>query len=646
MDVIQKKLRVTLFYLATIGILILATSFFVYAQIQNHIGHGKSATMELLRFIPFAPKQERIAGIHAAILRSELTADHFARQARTPEEARKMRENYFELAEFWKRQFSNRRMQVEIITEEQLETELYRFSLLVMPVVQCMTTAQMNAVKDFLESNKGIILTGVTGNRDEEGNERPWSLTSDITGGRPQFDLRLAEGEKTFTLHCVGNTPLTANTEPGGPIQVSGFDQPIRLSVREQRTQSAAVWLPTDDLRTGLLRDDAAIVYGNYLGGRFVWFGFTAQGIPSVDDFWERFDTIIGNSINWTSRRSIADRLPWPNADHAVTFALRSGRDLNRSIALARHFIQRDIKPALMLDKNTLPVNELALRDIRDSVEFIPSMSVDTEVVKEGLDSTFDQRLNRARNNFRDALNYNVRGFNLPIEPKRTGENSSFDRFHRMGYDYIWIGNNGRYSPDLPIIAHQPIFRRLVSPVFIYQNSFLVDGWDRWNEDPTNNSTDNYRRLSNDWIRQYEFARSLRGLSAMMLPADIMNVDLHHPAVLELLDHISKNNPWAESPHEISRRWRHYENTHTRLLETPNMITLHVSNEGRDEVPAMTIRVHPARMPQSISIRSERIYSVAPEYTINRQGNFIDLHFKNLGRRENRTHYIDLNFTR
>jgi hypothetical protein len=380
----SKKLRVTLFYLATIGTLILATSFFVYAQIQNHIGHGQSATMELLRYIPFTPKQERIGGIHAAILKSHLTADHFARQARTPEEARKARENYFELSEFWKRQFANRRMQVEIITEEQLETELYRF-------------------------------------------------------------------------------------------KVSGFDQPIRMNIREQRTQPAAVWLPTDDLRTGLLRDDAAMAYGNYLGGRFVWFGFTAQGIPTIDDFWERFDTIIGNAINWTSRRSIADRLPWPDADHAVTFALRSGRDLNRSISLARHFIQRDIRPALVLDKNTLPVNELALRDIRDSVEFIPLMPVDAEVVREGLDNTFDQRLNRARNNFRDALSYNVRGFNLPIEPKRTGENSGFDRFQRMGYDYIWIGRNGRYSPDLPVIAHQPIFRRLISPVFIYQNSFLAD---------------------------------------------------------------------------------------------------------------------------------------------------------------------------
>ncbi len=91
MDVIQKKLRVTLFYLATIGTLILATSFFVYAQIQNHIGHGQSATMELLRYIPFTPKQERIGGIHAAILKSHFTADHFARQARTPEEARKAR---------------------------------------------------------------------------------------------------------------------------------------------------------------------------------------------------------------------------------------------------------------------------------------------------------------------------------------------------------------------------------------------------------------------------------------------------------------------------------------------------------------------------------------------------------------------------
>lgn len=646
MDVIQKKLRVTLFYLVTIGVLILATSFFVYTQIQNHIGHGQSATMELMRFIPFAPKQERIAGINAAILQSHLTADHFARQGRTPEGARKARENYLELAEFWKRQFINRRIPVEIISEEQLETELYRFSLLVLPVVQCMSDAHMNAVRDFLESNKAVILTHVTGNRMPDGEERGWSLTGDITGGRPHFDLRLPEDETFFTVHCVGNTPLTANVDPGAAINISGFDQPVRLNLRERRAYPAAVWLPTDDLRSGDLREDAAMAYGDYLGGRFVWFGFTAQGIPGITEFWERFDTIIGNAINWTSRRSIADRLPWPDAEHAATFTIRAGRDLNRGLAITRQFIQRDMPTALMVDKNTLPINEIQLREIRDKVELIPLILIDHEIVKEGLDSNFDQRLTRARNNFREALNYDIRGFNLPINPRKPGDNAGLDRFTRMGYDYLWIGENGHYSPDLPPIPHQPIFRRLVSPVLIFQNGLTDEDWDFTRNDPSINEELRYRHYANELIRQYEFARSLRGLSANLIPSDSLNIETHHPAIIEFLDHLKTRNPWLASPRDVAQRWRHYENTRVRLLETPQMITLHISNEGREEVPAITIRIHPARMPQSIGIRSERIYSPTPEFTLNRQDNFIDLHLRNLSRRENRTHYIDLNFTR
>lgn len=634
MDVRIRKIRVTLFFLVLIGVFILITSFYVYNQIHRHLGAERSPFDEIYYLLPFTESPERIVGIRAAVLQSEQNADYLASMATSHAGASVARKNYLSIADFWKRQFTQRRVDVEIISDSQLTTDLHRFNVLVLPVVHCLSDLQIESIKSFLRQGKGVIITHVTGNRDSTGSERTWSLTADITGGVPHADFRLPEGKQSFTLHTAGNTPISANLKPGTPLRVGGFDQPIRLQLREPRAQSAAVWAPTGKLLTTDLRRDCAAAFGTYLGGRFVWFGFTESSIPADRTLWETFDTMVDNAINWAGRRAVIDKCPWGEAPSAATFAIMAQRDNLRGIAMHDVFAAHRIKPAFFTDPDTLSVNQVSLYPLRDSVEFAPYISISEERLSESLDAAFDQRLQRARQMFSELLDVNVTFFNLPF----IQEEDAIDRYTRFGFDEIWIEKQNRFAPELPKILHQPLFRRLVAPVLLFQSG----AGDQLLSD--NGQVDDPEELLQNLIREYEFAHKVGGLYSAMFHPDVMGSRQNLEVLDKFLKHIRDSGAWIASPKELSTWWRKYENIKVRLVEGVQMLTLMISNEETTPVSQIIFRIYPNRVPDSVQIRSERILAPIPAHVIDQAGGYIDVILNDLGRRENRTYYIELHY--
>lgn len=634
MDVRTRKLRVTFTFLALIGLVILMTSFYVYNQIHRHLGSERSPFDDIYYLLPFTGTPDRVVGIRAAVLRSEFNADYLAGLTNSNAAAAAARRNYLDIATFWERQFVQRRVDVEVISDQQLLTDLHRFNVLVLPVVHCLSSDQGEAIKTFLKQGKGLILTHMTGNRDSSGAERGWSLTADITGGTPLLDLRVPEGEKTLTLHAASSTPLTANLKPGSHLEIAGYDQPIRLNLREPRTHSAAVWASTGKLLTTDLRRDSAAAFGTYLGGRFAWFGFTESGIPAKRELWEAFDAMVENAINWTGRRAVIDKRPWGEARSAATFAIMAQRDNLRGIAIQEVFAAHKIRPAFFTEPETLPVNRLSLHAIRGEVEFAPYFALSEERLSQGLDTAFDQRLQQSKRAFKELLDVDVSSFSLPFIP----EGDTIDRYTRFGFDHIWITKEQNFAPDLPKIIHQPLFRRLVAPVLIFpsgaDDEFLTaDG-----------SLTDPDELLRNMIREYDFAHKVGGLYSTMLHADVMGMERNLPVLENLLGHIRKSGAWIVSPSQLAEWWRKYENVKVRLIESTQMLTLMVSNEETTSIESITLRIFPNRIPQSISIRAERILAPTPGFTINPTGGFIDIILSDLGRRENRTYYIEMDF--
>lgn len=644
MDVRRKKLKVTFFFLALIGFLIVTTSFYLYNQIQEHLGTANSPIHIVVNKIPFLPKQGVIGGINVAILQSGYTAEFFASQAKTREEADAARRNYLDISKFWRQQFAARRINADVLNDRQILTDLYRYNVLVLPLVQCMSDAQIEAVKGFVEANKGVILTHMTGNRDENGKERGWSLTQDITGGRPVFDLRLEEGSQFYQFNTIGVTPVSANIDPGAAINIASYDFPLRLHLREARAQPAAVWRPVDDFHTGDVREEAAIAFGNYLGGRFVWFGFTAGGVGPQRRNWERFDALIENAIQWASHRAVMSRMPWPDGRHAAVFAIKAERDAVRGAALERLFANRNIPVGMLLSVETLLINQLALQGMRDRVEFGLYSDLSAEAQKDGLDSAFEQRLVRGRNDFRNVLEVDVFSFNLPKRPE-PGINHTLDKFVRMGYEYLWIQENQSYSPEIPPVYTQPLFRRLRTPVLLFESG---DSSRLYPQLSPNRELSEARQqeLLHSWIRGFEFTKGIKGLHTTVLPASLLANDRMLPLLDQFLGHVQDSGGWLAAPSDVARQWRDHESLSARIIESARQLTIIVSNDSNEQLPPFRLRIFPGRMPQSINIRAERIYVSLPEYTLNAREGYIDLVIEDLGSRENRLYFLELTLPR
>ncbi|MCD8481915.1 MAG: beta-galactosidase trimerization domain-containing protein [Verrucomicrobia bacterium] len=579
-----------------------------------------------------------------AILQSGYTAEHLARALKTEEEKQAVRRNFQELSRFWRQQFAARRINADIINDRQLLTDLYRYNVLVLPLVHCMSDEQIEAVKAFVDANKGVLMTHISGNRDEEGTERHWSLTEDITGGRPIFDLRLREGSTFHQMHSIGLTPITANLAPGAPISIASFDAPLRLRLREGRVFPAAVWLPVDEMHTGRVREDTAIAFGEYLGGRFVWMGFTVNGVGPQRKNWERVDRIIDNAIQWVSHRAVMSTMPWPEGRPVATFAIKAERDIARGASVQRVFAEKGIRPALLLSPDNLSINQMLLQSMRDSVEFGLHLDITKERQKEGFDTAFEQRLQRGRNEFRSILEIDVTSFNLAVRPE-PGINHTLDKFLRMGYEFLWIDENDSYAPEIPPIYNQPLFRRLRTPVLFFQSGNPAKLYPDFNPNQEW-STAQRRDLLSTWIRDFEFTRSLNALHTGILPASAVGTDATLPILSEFLQHVRGSGAWLASPSEVAEQWRHHESLRARLIESARMLTIIVSNDSNVALPPFRLRIFPGRMSSSVSVRAERIYVSIPEHVINTSEGYIDLIFSDLGRRENRIYYVELNLPR
>lgn len=631
MDVRKRKVRVTFFYLVLIGVLILATSFYVYNQIQRHLIGTRSPFEVMLDSLSFGGS-DRMRGVRVAVLRSQQTAEYLASFAKDANAAGKVKNEYFGLADFWQSNLQNYQIDVELINDEDLTTSLGRYNLLILPMVHCLSTEQAEAVKQFLAKQHGVIMTQMTGNRDENGREQGWSLLADVTGGRPSLAQQGGDSAAPLQFNFVSETPITASIPPGARISVMGYDQPVSLSLREARTRASGIWqqkfLPADNKP----RDNAAVAYGSYLGGRFAWIGFSTRSLTGDRETWDTFDRVLRNAVEWTAFHSVAGKAAWPNTRAAALFGIQAEQEVARGRLLQEEFTARDIRPAFFVDPQILSINRYSLEQTLPHVELGAHVQVPVTQLKEGLDTAFDQRLQQIHNEFATQLNSQITGFTLPEKPqKNTG-----DTFTRIGFEWVWVENQLRSTPVIPLIPHQPLFRRLRAPVYIFQSV---------NSDRQLLETENFhdpQQLLRQLQREYNFATDLGGLYTITLHSDLIGSDAYLAIVPPFLDAVRKRDDvWFTTPDEVATWWRQYDNVRVRVADGTERITLIVTNEGRQEIPEIRVQVYPPRPMTDVTIRAERIYAPIPQHSVHTRDNRIDLVFRNLGARENLTYYID-----
>ena len=300
----QKDRRLRFLWLLLLANLVLIFGIWQYHRLLVEVSDG--ATAGLYQRILRRGGQDALEGesLRVALLRSEPTALSFGEN----------RDGYYNLLETWRRFLEAEGFGYKIVEEVPQGADAARFNLLLLPAARNMSGRDREAVKRFLRSGRGVVMTWATGTRNEYGQWERYSLLHEVAGLDLAPTPPVSANNNVSKVLLSGGYPLTANLYPGTMMRITAFDQPVAAIVRESRARIDGVWTNPEDPSFALhsLRDRAAVVHGNYFDGRFAWMGFTIGSVQQTPGQQDAFATLLRSSLLWAGHQVHAFKPVWP----------------------------------------------------------------------------------------------------------------------------------------------------------------------------------------------------------------------------------------------------------------------------------------------------------------------------------------------
>lgn len=307
MEIKQEKKpsgRLRFLWLMLIAVVVLVAGLWQYHRLIVEVSEG--ATADLYRNILSPFKGGDHSGGHplkVALLQSEATAASFGDG----------KAGYYNLIKLWQQLMETANFGYETLNTVPVGKDAESFNLLVLPAVRCMSYEEREAVKAFLRSGKGVLMTWAVGTQNEFGQWERYSLLNEV-GGMELAGAPPVTRQNMSAMMVSGGYPLTANLYPGFRLNITAFDQPVSCYVREDRTEVDGVWTnpdePTFELHS--VRDRAGVTHGTYAGGRFVWTGYTIGSGQNLEEQRDAFYTLLRSSMLWAGHQVQAFKPVWP----------------------------------------------------------------------------------------------------------------------------------------------------------------------------------------------------------------------------------------------------------------------------------------------------------------------------------------------
>ena len=291
----KSRWRGRFLWVLVLAIIALVAGIWQYHSIIVEVSDGAASDLYDGVLHPF--KQKSGLGrrsLRVALIQSEFTAASFGQD----------RDNYYRLIRIWERLLAHEGFGYHTLTDVPKGEEINEYNLIVLPSTSCLSADQRQAVKDFLKAGKGVVMTWACGTRNEYGQWERYSLLHEI-GGMDVVAPPPASSRDVSTAMLSGGYPITADLYPGFRLAVTRFDQPVSCHVRENRVMIDGVWTDVEEPSFELhsVRNRAAVTHGNYLGGRFVWMGFTVGSGRETPVQRNAFFGLIRNAMVWAGHQ-------------------------------------------------------------------------------------------------------------------------------------------------------------------------------------------------------------------------------------------------------------------------------------------------------------------------------------------------------
>ena len=538
------------------------------------------------------------------------------------------------MIEYWREALPRMGYDFRVVQEPGLMGDLDPYTVMIIPGALLLSTDEKRSIKDFVARGGNLLGFWAMGTRDEFGQWVGFDFLSQLIGASTSHDAVDSSGSSSIILR--GESPITAMIPPGTHLDFFTYNGNTTMEVKEERAASAGCWFKPywKEPYEYKQNDDAMIVYGRYVFGKFVWFSFTSDAVQDSKDNKEILYRMLNNSISWLHGHPVVNVNVWPTGYHSgasmIVEARGGGSDALNVLSLLN---QQKVAADLMIDPELPPTPEV-LKEA-PMADFILNAGLSARITE------------MSENDQERWMGFRSRRIKQVVGKSPVGVyfgnwqygDATLDASIHNDFKFVLANESPRfYGPQNHLIKAGGwwIFSRM-EPISAMPK--CVVSYREWYETAGLRGDLLDKAMGSDLDRVADVGGAYVGIIDPTSAADHSS-----GAILSFLSaHLDSAKVWRASTRQLMDRFAGWEDLRasTKII-SKSRIRVGVSNEGKINLADVSVRVHLTSGFADVRASSEIVGKAPTSVTWNREEGYCDFRLSTLGAGDNIAVYLDL----
>ena len=460
---------------------------------------------------------------------------------------------------------------VQIVDPDHAEAQ--RAQVLVIPSSPCLTISSRQAVESAAEDGRGLIITGLTGNRDIGCRAIGYGF---VIGATNASRADLLESRSMVYVALPAGNPITDGIPPGSRLELKpGTQVALRGSSRDAYYCDYSLRPEPADSQPLL---DAALARSMLGRARVVYWGFELRDV-AASRVWnvEVARLLVRNSVNWAADAPTASVEPWPKGRIAAAAIAQDVEDQFEDAAFALDSLKALHFPGTYFLTTRLAKPYSRLSRAMAAEGEAGSHSENHWVVGGNPPAVQRRRLLETQHDLEDMLGHPARGFRPPEEQFDT---TTLHAWAAAGGTYVFGANDQRsVSPEVLAVGADTVIL-----IARYGNDDFAAARDhRGDRDAAEavflGDFDRVRALGGAYVLSYH--------SQLLARREWISVLASTARTLA-----SDSTVWRATMGNIAAWWRARAGVTTAVeAATPYHVVVSVHNSGRSPIASLVVHV-------------------------------------------------------
>jgi hypothetical protein len=563
-----------------------------------------------LQGLMFLSMVDKTIGIHSLFgsRKSSAPAVHPVRVAllRSENSAQLSKENsdfFYDLPKQWENSLQEVGIPYRLISDKDLGAKLDGWaSVLVLPSAICLSDAERNNIRSFLEEGNGVIASGGIGARDAKCTWRGWSYLTELTGLKSPNATNLTgpsfasfRGQQFFSEEI-----------PGG----YGLEIPKQELVTGSTASPDAVWTDwhLSPIGTDSVTDATVALHGVRRKGRFVWYGFKETLPDERKTERQILDKYMISAVRWTGRQPLAFLTTWPQTKQAAVMVAEEVQGDCRSGIPSATLLSKEHVPATFFCQSSMaPVGAKTIGYLQSAGELGSAGDTDEPLAKQDV-ARQGQRLANSRVQLEKASLGPVFGFD---PPQNQWDDATVVALKNASYSYYLDQYGaGRGVPEFIDLSTRRWLLEQPKQIARIRSTApgdfeVIAGY----QGPTPYGDD----LANLFLQSFRRNLYLGVLHTLVMRSDLLAAPENLHVLQQVVETMKAEPVWFASGEALTRWWTKRESVRveTRMVNL-RRIRLAVTNRGADSLENATVYLHLPYRPHNIRVISSILGRALP----------------------------------